>query len=69
MINENCHIRYGQGLRYDWRKNITFGDACEYMDAGSAQVNQSAGPLKGDLKGRFKDDAFSNFALNMNWKF
>jgi long-chain fatty acid transport protein len=61
--------RYGLGLQYDWRKNISFGAAYEYMDAGSAPVNQTGGAMKGDLKGRFKDDAFSIFALNMNWKF
>jgi long-chain fatty acid transport protein len=61
--------RYGLGLTYDWRKNITFGAAYEYMDAGSAPVNQTGGALKGDLKGRLKDDAFSILALNMNWKF
>jgi long-chain fatty acid transport protein len=61
--------RYALGLQYDWRKNITFGAAYEYMDAGSAPVNQTGGPLKGDLKGRFKDDAFNILALNVNWKF
>jgi len=61
--------RYGLGLTYDWRKNITFGAAYEYMDAGSAPVNQTGGPLRGNLKGRFKDDTFSILALNMNWKF
>jgi long-chain fatty acid transport protein len=61
--------RYALGLQYDWRKNISFGAAYEYMDAGSAPVNQTGGVLRGDLKGRFKDDAFSIVALNMNWKF
>ena len=61
--------RYALGLQYNWRKNVAFGAAYEYMDAGSAPVNQTAGPLKGDLKGRLKDDAFSFLALNMNWKF
>ena len=61
--------RYALGLQYDWRKNITFGAAYEYMDAGSAPVNQTGGAMKGDLKGRFKDDAFSILAFNMNWKF
>ncbi len=61
--------RYALGLQYDWRKNITFGAAYEYMDAGSAPVNQTAGPLKGDLKGRFKDDVFNILALSVNWKF
>jgi long-chain fatty acid transport protein len=61
--------RYGLGLTYDWRKNITFGAACEYMDAGSAPVNRTGGDMKGDLKGRFRDDAFSILALSMIWKF
>jgi long-chain fatty acid transport protein len=61
--------RYALGLQYEWRKNITFGAAYEYMDAGSASVNQTGGALKGDLKGRFKDDAFNILALNVNWKF
>jgi long-chain fatty acid transport protein len=61
--------RYAAGFQYEWRKNISFGAAYEYMDAGSAPVNQTGGALKGDLKGRFKDDAFNIFALNMNWKF
>jgi long-chain fatty acid transport protein len=51
------------------RKDLTLGAAYEYMDAGSAPVNQTGGPLKGDLKGRLKSDAFNILALNMNWKF
>ena len=61
--------RYAMGLQYEWRKNITFGAAYEYMDAGSAPVNQTGGSLKGDLKGRLKDDTFNILALNVNWKF
>jgi len=61
--------RYALGLQYELRKNITLGAAYEYMDAGSAPVNQTGGPLKGDLKGRLKDDAFNFLALNVNWKF
>ena len=57
------------GLQYEWRKNITFGAAYEYMDAGSAPVNLAGGALKGDLEGRFKDDVIHILALNMNWKF
>jgi long-chain fatty acid transport protein len=61
--------RYALGLQYDWRKNITFGAAYTYMNAGSAPVDQTGGPLKGDLKGRFKDDVFHIVALSMNWEF
>jgi long-chain fatty acid transport protein len=61
--------RYALGLQYDWRKDITLGAAYEYMDAGSAPVNQTGGALKGDLKGDLKDDVFHILALSMNWKF
>ncbi len=61
--------RYALGVQYDWRKDITLGAAYEYLDAGSAPVNQTGGALKGDLKGDLKDDVFHILALSMNWKF
>jgi len=61
--------RYALGTQYELRKDLTLGAAYEYMDAGSAPVNQTGGALKGDLKGRLKSDAFHILALNMNWKF
>jgi len=61
--------RYAMGLQYELRKDITLGAAYEYMDAGSAPVDQTGGAMKGDLKGRLKDDAFHIVALSMNWKF
>jgi long-chain fatty acid transport protein len=61
--------RYAVGLQYELRKDITLGAAYEYMDAGSAPVDQTGGALKGDLKGRLKDDAFNILALSINWKF
>jgi len=61
--------RYALGVQYDLRKDITLGAAYEYMDAGSAPVDQTGGALKGDLKGDFKDDVFHILALSMNWTF
>ena len=61
--------RYALGTQYELRKDLTLGAAYEYMDAGSAPVNQTGGALKGDLKGRLKSDAFHILALHMNWKF
>jgi long-chain fatty acid transport protein len=61
--------RYAVGLQYDLRKDLTLGAAYEYMDAGSAPVNQTGGPLKGDLKGDLKNDVFHIVALSANWKF
>jgi len=61
--------RYAVGALYDWRKDITLGAAFEYMNAGSAQVNQQGGNLRGDLKSDFKNDNVYFLALSMNWKF
>jgi long-chain fatty acid transport protein len=61
--------RYALGLQYALRKDLTLGAAYEYMDAGSAPVNQTGGQLKGDLKGDLKDDVFHIVALSANWKF
>ena len=61
--------RYAVGALYDWRKDITLGVAFEYMDAGSAPVNQQGGPLRGDFKSDFKNDNVYFLALSMNWKF
>ena len=51
------------------RNDLTLGAAYEYMDAGSAPVDQTGGDLKGDLKGDFKDDQFHILALSANWTF
>jgi long-chain fatty acid transport protein len=61
--------RYALGLQYELNQDITLGAAYEYMDAGGAPVDQTGGALKGDLKGRFRDDKFNILALSMNWKF
>ncbi len=61
--------RYALGLQYATDKDITLGVAYEYMDAGSAPVNQTGGPLRGDLKGDLQNDTFHIVALSMNWKF
>jgi long-chain fatty acid transport protein len=61
--------RYALGVQYDLRKDLTLGAAYEYMDAGSAPVNQTGGALKGDLEGDLKDDVFHIVALSANWKF
>lgn len=61
--------RYAVGLQYQIRKDLTFGAAYEYMDAGDAPVNQSGGILRGDYAGELDSADFHFFALNMNWKF
>ncbi|MGD2075920.1 MAG: outer membrane protein transport protein [Gammaproteobacteria bacterium] len=61
--------RYALGVQYELRKDLTLGAAYEYMDAGSAPVDQTGGALKGDLEGDLKDDVFHILALSANWKF
>ena len=61
--------RYAVGALYDWRKDVTLGVAFEYMNAGSAPVDQQGGPLRGDLKSDLKNDDIYFLALSMNWKF
>jgi long-chain fatty acid transport protein len=61
--------RYALGVQYALRNDLTLGAAYEYMDAGSAPVDQTGGDLKGDLKGDFKDDQFHILALSANWTF
>ncbi len=61
--------RYAAGLLYEMRRNLTLGLAYEYMDAGSAPVNQTGNSLKGNLKGDLKDDVFHIVALSLNWTF
>ena len=60
--------RFGAGVQYQVRKDLTLGGAYEYMDAGDAPVNQSGGPLRGDFKGDLDSSGFHFFVLNANWK-
>ena len=61
--------RYAVGLQYELRRNLTLGAAYEYMDAGDAPVNQTGGPLTGDIKGDLDRSGFHFLALHANWKF
>jgi long-chain fatty acid transport protein len=61
--------RFGVGLQYVLRNDLTLGAAYEYMDAGDAPVNQRGGLFRGDFKGALDRADFHFFALNANWKF
>jgi long-chain fatty acid transport protein len=56
---------YSAGVQYDWSKDFSVGAAYALIDAGSAKVNRSGGPLKGDLEGEY-DTNFIH-AVNMNF--
>jgi long-chain fatty acid transport protein len=61
--------RVGVGVQYQLRRDLTLGGAYEYMDAGDAPVNQTGGPLRGDISGDFSRSDLHFFALNANWTF
>jgi long-chain fatty acid transport protein len=61
--------RYAVGVVHELRNDLTLGVAYEYMDAGSAPVDQTGNFLKGDLKGELQDDAFHILVISMNSKF
>ena len=62
-------LRYALGAQYEVNDDLTVGAAYQYMDAGDAPVDQSGGPLRGDLKGEFDRNDIHFFALHANWKF
>jgi len=61
--------RYSLGAQYQYSKDLTLGSAFEILDAGDARVNQTGGPLKGNLKGEFDSNAIYIFNVTANWRF
>lgn len=61
-------IRYAFGGTYEYSKEITFGAAYEFVDLGSASVNQD-GLLAKNITGDFGTNDVHIFNINMNYKF
>jgi long-chain fatty acid transport protein len=62
-------FRYATGVQYDWSKDFSLGLAYTLIDAGSAKVNQSGGPLRGDLEGEYDTNFVHAFNLNFVYRF
>ena len=62
-------IRAGAGLQYELSQDVTLGAAYEYLDLGAANINQTGGNLRGDLKGDYKKNQIHLIGLNVVWKF
>jgi len=60
---------YSAGVQYDWNKDFSVGAAYALIDAGSAKVNRSGGPLKGDLEGEYDTNFIHAFNLNFVYRF
>jgi len=64
-----AQYRYATGVQYDWNKNFSIGAAYTLIDAGKAKVNQSGGPLRGELKGDYDPNFIHAFNLNFVYRF
>jgi long-chain fatty acid transport protein len=62
-------FRYAAGVQYDWNKDFSVGAAYTLIDGGSAKVNRTGGPLKGDLEGEYDTNFIHAFNLNFVYRF
>ena len=64
-----AQFRYATGVQYDWSKDFSIGAAYTLIDAGSAKINQSGGPLRGDLEGEYDTNFIHAFNVNFVYRF
>ena len=62
-------FRYAAGVQYDWNKDFSVGAAYTLIDAGTAKVNRTGGPLKGDIEGEYDTNFIHAFNLNFVYRF
>ena len=62
-------FRYAAGVQFDWSRDLSIGLAYTIIDGGSAKVNQSGGPLKGDLSGEYDPNYVHAFNVNFVYRF
>ena len=62
-------IRLGVGVEYLQRDDLALGCSYGYLNAGDAQLDQTGGPLTGDIKGEFDRNAVHFFNVNARWRF
>lgn len=61
--------RVATGIQYDWSQNLTLGLAYEYINLGSANINQQGGPVIGTLVGDYSPNMVNVVNLNVIYKF
>jgi long-chain fatty acid transport protein len=62
-------IRVGVGAEYEKHDDFVLGFGYVYLNAGDAEIDQSGGPLTGDIKGEFDRNAVHFFNVNARWRF
>lgn len=61
-------FRYAAGVQYDWSKNLTLGLAYEFIDLGSAGIDQE-GFLRGNLVGDYSPNNVNVVNVNLIYRF
>ena len=69
MLPLDRQFWYSAGLIYDLNERTTMGLAYTFLDAGSASVNQTRGPLTGTIRGNFSPNYIHVVALNFAMRF
>jgi long-chain fatty acid transport protein len=62
-------FRYSAGLIYEPNERFTLGLAYTFMDAGSAPVNETRGPLSGTIQGDYRSNYYNIVALSVAARF
>jgi long-chain fatty acid transport protein len=62
-------FRYSAGLIWDLNERITMGLAYTFLDAGSAPVNETRGPLSGTIQGDYSSNYYNVVALYIGMRF
>jgi long-chain fatty acid transport protein len=62
-------FRYSAGLICDLNERLTLGLAYTFIDAGSASVNQTRGPLAGTVQGDYSSNYINVVALSVAARF
>ena len=62
-------FRYSAGLIYEVGERFTLGLAYTFIDAGSASVNETRGPLAGTIQGDYSSNYYHVVALHATMRF
>ena len=63
--------RYATGIQYDLNEDLTIGAAYTFLDAGNANISQSAAdnPLRGELTGDYSSNYIQFINVNVVYRF
>jgi opacity protein-like surface antigen len=62
-------FRYSVGLMHEASERVTLGLAYTFMDAGSAPLTQTRGPLSGTISGDYSSNYINIIALYVSAEF